>query len=66
MWTCSAIDGWRQAPAEPERFDILTGLLRDVPCTPDVSLRDIAIQTAAMVVLDLVDLVGIAQSVSLK
>ena len=64
--TDSAIDRWRQATAEPEQFDILTGLLWDILRVLDVSLRDIATQIATMVMLDLVDLVGIAQLVSLK
>ena len=49
-----------------ERLDILAELLADVPRAPDVSIRAIATQTAAMVASDLVNLVSLVQSISLK
>jgi peroxin-6 len=49
-----------------ERLDILTRLLKGMPRAPDVSIKAVATQTAAMVASDLVNLVNLAQSTSLK
>lgn len=46
-----------QAPSEPERLAILRSLTANDIVAPDVSLRALAIQTAALVANDLVDLV---------
>lgn len=51
---------------ELERLDILTRLLLDVPRAADVSIKSIATQTAAMVASDLMNLVNLAQTASLK
>ncbi|KAF8491938.1 AAA-domain-containing protein [Gautieria morchelliformis] len=55
-----------EAPAELERLEILTQLLVDVPRAPDVSIKAIATQTAAMVAADLANLVTLTRSISLK
>jgi len=55
-----------EAPNEAERLDILKRLVADVPLSPDVSLKEIATQTAAMVASDLVNLVELAQATALK
>ncbi|GAA6063493.1 hypothetical protein JCM10212_004452 [Sporobolomyces blumeae] len=46
-----------EAPGEPERLAILENLTRSRHLAPDVSLRSLAVQTAALVANDLVDLV---------
>lgn len=51
-----------QAPGEPERLAILKSLTANDAVAPDVSLRALAIQTAALVAVDLVDLVRRARS----
>ena len=55
-----------QAPGELERQEILTTLVRDMHVAPDVSLEDYAIQTAALVPCDLVDLVSRSRYAYLK
>ncbi|KAF8526854.1 AAA-domain-containing protein [Hysterangium stoloniferum] len=55
-----------EVPNETERLEILSNLLVDISLGPDVSLKTIATQTAAMVAADLVDLVSLAQSTALK
>lgn len=45
-----------QAPAEPARLAILRSLTSQDLLAPDVSLRSLAVQTAALVANDLVDL----------
>lgn len=54
------------APDEKARLNILENLLRDSPLAPDVSLSNLATQTAALVAKDLVDLVGRAGVLSLQ
>ncbi|KAM0745708.1 AAA-domain-containing protein [Meredithblackwellia eburnea MCA 4105] len=46
-----------EAPSEPERLSIITSLTSTSVLAPDVSLRALAVQTAALVANDLVDLV---------
>jgi peroxin-6 len=55
-----------QAPNEEERLEILQTLLSNTSLAPDMSLRDLAIQTAALVAMDLADLVFQAKSSSLE
>ncbi|GAA6020420.1 hypothetical protein JCM10207_002101 [Rhodosporidiobolus poonsookiae] len=50
------------APAEPERLAILRNLTSSDLIAPDVSLRSLAVQTAALVASDLVDLVKRARA----
>nr|ASF90227.1 hypothetical protein SPAR01853 [Bartheletia paradoxa] len=50
-----------EAPGEPERLDILQTTLATTPIAPDVSLKSIATQTAALVASDLGDLVARAR-----
>lgn len=47
-----------EAPGEAERLEILRSLLRYDHMAPDVALKSIAVQTAALVANDLVDLVS--------
>lgn len=54
------------APDENTRLQILQNLLRDSPLAPDISLSNLATQTAALVAKDLVDLVGRAGVLSLQ
>ncbi|KAG2229608.1 hypothetical protein INT48_007032 [Thamnidium elegans] len=54
------------APDEKMRFQILHNLLHDSPLAPDISLSNLATQTAALVAKDLVDLVGRAGVLSLQ
>lgn len=54
------------APDEKTRLQILTNLLHDSPLAPDISLSNLATQTAALVAKDLVDLVGRAGVLSLQ
>ncbi|BGP19899.1 hypothetical protein JCM10213_008627 [Rhodosporidiobolus nylandii] len=51
-----------EAPAEPERLAILRNLTSSDILAPDVSLRSLAVQTAALVANDLVDLVRRARA----
>ncbi|GAA5888470.1 hypothetical protein JCM6882_008631 [Rhodosporidiobolus microsporus] len=51
-----------EAPAEPERLAILRSLTTQDLLAPDVSLRSLAVQTAALVANDLVDLVRRARA----
>jgi len=51
-----------EAPGEPERLAILQNLTRSEHLAPDVSLRSLAVQTAALVANDLVDLVRRARA----
>ncbi|RDX45475.1 AAA-domain-containing protein [Lentinus brumalis] len=51
-----------EAPSETERYDILLSALATCTLAPDVSVKDLAVQTAALVAADLVDLVARAQS----
>ena len=48
----------QQVPGETDRYKIIKSLLHDYPIAPDVSLRDLAVQTAALVAADLVELVS--------
>ncbi|KAI8390353.1 P-loop containing nucleoside triphosphate hydrolase protein [Blakeslea trispora] len=54
------------APDEKARYQILHDLLIDSPLSPDVSLSNLATQTAALVAKDLVDLVSRAGLLSLQ
>ncbi|KAI8974404.1 P-loop containing nucleoside triphosphate hydrolase protein [Pilobolus umbonatus] len=54
------------APDEKTRLQIIENLLYDSPLAPDVSLANLATQTAALVAKDLVDLVGRAGVLSLQ
>ena len=51
-----------EAPGEPERLAILQNLTRSEHLAPDVALRSLAVQTAALVANDLVDLVRRAKA----
>ncbi|GAA6007485.1 hypothetical protein JCM11491_004179 [Sporobolomyces phaffii] len=51
-----------EAPGEPERLAILQHLTRSEHLAPDVALRSLAVQTAALVANDLVDLVRRAKT----
>lgn len=51
-----------EAPGEAERHNILKSLTSSLAIAPDVSLRALAVQTAALVANDLVDLVRRARS----
>lgn len=51
-----------EAPSEAERASILQTLLADDAVAPDVSLRGLAVQTAALVAKDLVDLCARARA----
>ncbi|CAO3662808.1 unnamed protein product [Rhizopus stolonifer] len=55
-----------QAPDEKTRLQMLTNILHNSPLSPDVSLSELATQTAALVAKDLVDLVGRAGVLSLQ
>ncbi|POY70700.1 hypothetical protein BMF94_6283 [Rhodotorula taiwanensis] len=55
-----------EAPGEPERLAILRGLTARDAIAPDVSLRALAVQTAALVATDLVDLVRRARSAAVE
>ncbi|KAI1788454.1 AAA-domain-containing protein [Ganoderma leucocontextum] len=54
-----------EAPGEAERYDILMSALADSTLAPDVSVKDLAVQTAALVAADLVDLVSRAKSAAI-
>ena len=51
-----------EAPGEAERHEILDSLLRGLTIAPDVSVKEIAVQTAALVAADLANLVSRAQA----
>ncbi|EIN07593.1 AAA-domain-containing protein [Punctularia strigosozonata HHB-11173 SS5] len=51
-----------EAPDESERFEILRSCLSNHAVAPDVSINELATQTAALVASDLVDLVSKAKS----
>ncbi|KDQ12329.1 hypothetical protein BOTBODRAFT_34616 [Botryobasidium botryosum FD-172 SS1] len=55
-----------EVPGELERLDILKGLVSHYPLSPDVSLKSIATQTAALVPNDLADLVSRARVASME
>ncbi|KIJ27843.1 hypothetical protein M422DRAFT_235875 [Sphaerobolus stellatus SS14] len=55
-----------EVPNETERLTIINNLLANVSLSPDISLKNIATQTAAMVASDLVNLIELAQSTALK
>ncbi|THG96832.1 hypothetical protein EW026_g5078 [Hermanssonia centrifuga] len=55
-----------EVPEEGERHVILESLVHDVPLAPDVSLKEIAVQTAALVASDIVDLVVRGQHASVQ
>lgn len=52
--------------AETERKAILTTLLKTATLAPDVAIKSLATQTAALVAADLVDLVHRAKSASVQ
>ena len=64
--TIAPIHCYEQAPEEGERQRILDGLTQGLNLSPDVSLKDYAVQTAALVPLDLVDLVSRSEYAYLK
>ncbi|KWU43793.1 AAA-domain-containing protein [Rhodotorula sp. JG-1b] len=55
-----------EAPGEPERLAILRSLTASDLIAPDASLRALAVQTAALVATDLVDLVRRARSAAVE
>ncbi|RDB21464.1 Peroxisomal biogenesis factor 6 [Hypsizygus marmoreus] len=55
-----------EAPGEGERYEILTCSLVDSVLAPDVSISSLAIQTAALVASDLVDLVARAKFAAIE
>ncbi|KAI0648219.1 AAA-domain-containing protein [Trametes meyenii] len=55
-----------EAPGESERIDILLSILATSALAPDVSVKDLAVQTAALVAADLVDLVARAKSAAVQ
>ncbi|OBZ75775.1 Peroxisomal biogenesis factor 6 [Grifola frondosa] len=55
-----------EAPGEVERYEILTSALSDCAVAPDVSIQDLAVQTAALVAVDLIDLVSRAKTASIR
>lgn len=58
MLTCFKHEITLEAPGEAERHEILDCLLDDLIVAPDVSVKEIAIQTAALVAADLANLVS--------
>lgn len=54
-----------KAPSEKERMQLLEELTQRLELAPDVDLKDLARQTAAMQVEDLVNLVGMMRNVAL-
>lgn len=54
-----------EAPGEAERHDILMSTLAGSTLAPDVSVKDLAVQTAALVAADLVDLAARAKSAAI-
>ncbi|TFK26358.1 TER94-PB [Coprinopsis marcescibilis] len=55
-----------EVPDEPSRFEILNCLLDSAVLSSDVSVSNLATQTAALVAADLVDLVSRAKTLSLE
>ncbi|KAH9951413.1 AAA-domain-containing protein [Amylocystis lapponica] len=55
-----------EVPGESERHDILMSLLRGYTLAADVSIREVAVQTAALVAADLVSLVGRTRRASVQ
>ncbi|KZT66717.1 AAA-domain-containing protein [Daedalea quercina L-15889] len=55
-----------EAPGEADRHEILNSLLNGHIIAPDVSVKDIAVQTAALVAADLVNLVSRAQAAAVE
>ncbi|KAI0373357.1 AAA-domain-containing protein [Pilatotrama ljubarskyi] len=55
-----------EAPGEAERYEILLSALSGSALAPDVSVKDMALQTAALVAADLVDLVARAKSAAVQ
>ncbi|KAI0637344.1 AAA-domain-containing protein [Trametes polyzona] len=55
-----------EAPGEAERYDILLSALAETTLAPDVSVKDLAVQTAALVAADLVDLVSRAKAAAVQ
>ncbi|KAG2213502.1 hypothetical protein INT47_009176 [Mucor saturninus] len=64
--SCFRHDVAINAPDEGTRLQILENLLGHSPLAPDISLSNLATQTAALVAKDLVDLVGRAGVLSLQ
>lgn len=55
-----------QAPTEAERLALLSDLLKDLILSPDVSLKYIATQTAALLASDLVYLIDMVQTIAMR
>ncbi|KAH9890705.1 AAA-domain-containing protein [Cubamyces lactineus] len=55
-----------EAPGEAERHAILLSALTNCTLAPDVSVKDLAVQTAALVAADLVDLVNRAKAAAIQ
>ena len=55
-----------EAPGETERHAILLSALANCTLAPDVSVKDLAVQTAALVAADLVDLVNRAKVAAIQ
>ncbi|KAI0328087.1 AAA-domain-containing protein [Cubamyces sp. BRFM 1775] len=55
-----------EAPGEAERHAILLSVLANCTLAPDVSVKDLAVQTAALVAADLVDLVNRAKAAAIQ
>ncbi|KAI8998975.1 AAA-domain-containing protein [Trametes punicea] len=55
-----------EAPGEAERHEILLAVLAKNTLAPDVSVKDLAVQTAALVAADLVDLVSRANAAAIE
>ncbi|CDO74862.1 hypothetical protein BN946_scf185004.g12 [Trametes cinnabarina] len=55
-----------EAPGEAERYGILLSILADSNLAPDVSVKEVAVQTAALVAADLVDLVSRAKAAAVQ
>lgn len=60
--TCFKHEITLEAPGEAERHEILDSLLSDLIVAPDVSVKEIAVQTAALVAADLANLVSRTQT----
>ncbi|KAI0831786.1 AAA-domain-containing protein [Trametes gibbosa] len=55
-----------ESPGEVERHDVLLSILSNSTLAPDVSVKDLAVQTAALVAADLVDLVSRAKAAAVQ
>ncbi|OCH95204.1 AAA-domain-containing protein [Obba rivulosa] len=66
IMSCFKHDITFEAPGEAERHEILRSLLKESNLSPDVSLKEISVQTAALVAADLVDLVTRAKAASVE